>query len=88
MKKTAAALRYPPYAEAPFIAAKGKGALAERIVKIAEQNNVPVVLDADMANILTLQEIGDCIPEETYEVLAGIFASIRNIYGNTAENTH
>ena len=75
----AAALRYPAWADAPFIAAKAKGALAERLVEIARQNDVPVVKDADLTDVLTLQEVGDYIPPETYEVLAGIFALLKRI---------
>ena len=75
----AAALRYPAWADAPFIAAKAKGALAERLVEIARQNDVPVVKAADLTDVLTLQEVGDYIPPETYEVLAGIFALLKRI---------
>jgi flagellar biosynthesis protein len=70
----AAALVYPKGADAPLIAAKGRGELAKRLVAIAREHNIPVVNDADLTNVLTLYEIGDYVPPATYEVLAGIFA--------------
>lgn len=73
-KKTAIALSYPDGAEAPFIVAKGKGNYAERILEIAEENSVYIVKDDLTADILSLYEIGEYIPPETYEVIAGVFA--------------
>lgn len=71
---SAVALRYPEWASAPYISAKAKGGAAERLVKIAEENGVPVVEDALTANILSLQNVGSFIPEETYSAIATIFA--------------
>lgn len=76
MKKSAVALKYPENADAPFIVAKEKGALAERLLKIAKENNVPVVEDEIACNILSVSEIGSCIPEETWEIVARIFAVV------------
>lgn len=73
-KKIAVALSYPDGAEAPFIVAKGKGEYAERIIEIAEENSVYLAKEDLTAEILSLYEIGDYIPPETYEVIAGIFA--------------
>jgi flagellar biosynthesis protein len=75
----ATALQYPDWADAPFIAAKARGVLAERLLETARQNGVPVVKDADLTDVLTLAEAGDYIPPETYQVLAGIFAVLRRI---------
>jgi len=75
----AVALKYPENAEAPFISATGKGNLAEKIVEIAKQNNIPVIKDPQTADILSLQDCGQLIPESTYKVIAEIFAFIRSI---------
>lgn len=76
---SAVALRYPEWAEAPYISAKAKGSVAERLVEIARENQVPVVEDAALANVLSIQNIGSLIPEETYSALATIFAFIVNL---------
>lgn len=73
---SAVALRYPEWADAPYISAKAKGSVAHRLVKIAEQNEVPVVENSEMANVLSLQSVGSLIPEETYAAIATIFAFI------------
>jgi len=75
-RKTAVALQYPEDADAPFIAASAKGKLAEKIIQIAEENNVPVVENDMLANVLSVQDIGASIPEETWHIVAEIFAFI------------
>ena len=73
---SAVALRYPEWADAPYISAKARGSVAQRLVKIAEENDVPVVENAEMANILSIQSVGSLIPESTYEAIATIFAFV------------
>jgi len=76
-KKKAIALSYPSDADAPFVVASSKGLLAEKLIEIAKQNKVPIYEDKLLANTLSVLDIGTCIPEETYEVLAKIFAFIK-----------
>ncbi len=73
---SAVALRYPKDKEAPVIAAKETGYLARRMVQIAQENNIPVVQDQMLESVLSVQEIGQCIPEHTWYAVAAIFASI------------
>ena len=75
-KIKAVALKYPKNAAAPFICASGKGKVAENIIEIAEQNNIPIVENSELSDVLTLQEIGSIIPEETWELIANIFSYI------------
>lgn len=70
----AIALRYPEWADAPYIAAKAKGHKAAQLVKIAKKDNVPIVQDAALADVLSIQSVGQYIPEETYLAIATIFA--------------
>lgn len=74
----AVALKYPAYADAPFIVAKGKGHLADKMIQIAEENSIPIVHDAVLENVLSVQDIGECIPENTWRAVAAIFAYIYN----------
>lgn len=76
MKKKAIALSYPEGAPAPFISAKGEAALAEKIVSIAKENDVPVFENGILSDILSANEIGSFVPEETWEALAIIFAFV------------
>lgn len=72
----AVALKYPCGSDAPFIAAKAKGVLAQKLVEIAEEQKIPVVEDKIATDILTVEEIGACIPEETWKIIAQIFAFV------------
>lgn len=72
--RKAVALGYTGDLAAPVILAQGKNALASRMLEIAEEYGIQVVTDEVLANILTDAEIGSCIPQETYEAVAAIFA--------------
>jgi flagellar biosynthesis protein len=79
--KRAVALKYPEGFPAPFITVTASGGLAEKLVKIAEENSIPVVKNDTMADVLSVEEIGSLVPEETWNVLAGIFAFVLSTEG-------
>lgn len=74
--KTAVALAYQPGDVAPKILATGKGALAERIIEKAKENDVPFYQDNKLAETLSKLEIGDTIPPELYDVVAEILVFV------------
>lgn len=74
--KTAVALAYEPGDAAPKILATGKGEVAERIIKTAEENDVPFYKDNKLAETLSKLEIGDTIPPELYDVVAEILVFV------------
>lgn len=74
----AASLKYPENADAPFISAKESGILAKKMVEIAQENSIPIVENDIAANVLSMWQIGECIPESTWETIAEIFAFIKN----------
>ena len=74
--KKAVALKYPEGVEAPIIVAKGSGRIAEQIVSEAEKNEVLIKEDTILVDMLGLSDVGTIVPEETWEVLAQIFAFI------------
>ncbi len=83
-KKTdySVALSYILGSKVPIIVASGKGDVAKRIREIAEENHVEIVENSDLAKILINEEIGACIPEETYMAIASIFAFLIKKKGN------
>lgn len=81
-EKSAVALKYPENADAPFITAKSRGALAKKMLEIAKENAVPIIKNEIAAEILTAEEIGSSIPEETWEIIAKIFAFLIEKNGN------
>ncbi|MCA9172864.1 MAG: EscU/YscU/HrcU family type III secretion system export apparatus switch protein [Planctomycetales bacterium] len=74
----AVALRYERgETEAPVILAKGKNALAKRIMALAEENGVPVLRRPPVARALyALGEIGEPIPDTLFQAVAEILAFV------------
>lgn len=70
--KQAIALEYNPSEDAPKVIASGRGVLAERIIEKAQESDVPIHRDDQLADTLSRLEIGDMIPPELYEVVAEI----------------
>lgn len=63
--------------QAPIVVAKGKDRVALRIREIAEENNVPIVENVQLARALYASaEIGDEIPAELYQAVAEILAYV------------
>lgn len=86
-KQKAVALRYPEWADAPYIAASAQGRAAERLIRVAQTNGVPVVRDELTVDVLSIQRVGDFIPEDTYTVIAGIFAFVALMEKQADERT-
>ncbi len=78
-ESTAVALRYVEDLPAPFIVAKGKHELAERIVRIARENGVEVVEEPEVTEGLFEFHVGSFIPEEMYEIIAHILAQVLKV---------
>lgn len=61
---------------APKVVTSGKGIIAEKIIELAHENNIPIHSDGDLVEILSVLEIGEYIPVEVYSVIAEIFSHI------------
>lgn len=71
----AAALRYKPGEdEAPVVVAKGKGFIAQRIVAIAKEHEVPIFADEAMAEMLLRLPLDTTIPSELYQAVAEVLS--------------
>lgn len=65
---------------APYILAMGRDFLAERIIKIAEDNKVPIVRNIPLAHKLWEEgKLYEYIPEDSYEVVAEILRWIASL---------
>jgi flagellar biosynthesis protein len=61
---------------APRVIAKGAGSIAEKIIKIAEEHNIPIYKDLDLVEVLAGVELGREIPPIAYKVIAEILAFV------------
>lgn len=69
----AVALKYDRKEPAPRVVAKGTGLLAERIRKIAEENNVPIHQDAALARgLFKAVDVGQFIPVQFWKAVIEI----------------
>lgn len=69
----AVALKYDGNEPAPIIVASGLGHMAEKIVELANENNVPVYEDNSLATVLSQLELGENVPENLYQAVVDIY---------------
>lgn len=68
---------------APRITAKGEDELARQILELAEQANVPLQYDPELAAILAQIPLGEEIPHDLYRAVAEVIAFAYFIAGKT-----
>jgi flagellar biosynthesis protein len=78
-KREAIALSYQSDKSAPEVVAKGKGYIAENILKAAKDHQIPVQEDASLVELHSELNINEQIPEELYHVVAEVFAFIYKV---------
>ena len=79
---TVIALRYAPETgAAPKIVAKGEGFVAEEILRIARENDVPLRHDPALAGALATLDIGAQIPPELFRAVAEVLAFVYKMNG-------
>lgn len=75
--KRAVALRYDQGTDAaPTVVASGQGLVAERIVEKATEAGVTIEHNPELVDALSEVELGQCIPEELYPVVAEVLVFI------------
>ena len=70
-KAKAAALAYSGTG-APRLTAKGEDELAEQILELAREHNIPIFENPLLVDFLSQMELNDEIPEELYRTIAHI----------------
>jgi len=70
---------------APILSAKGDDELAEAILAIAREYEVPIYENAELVRLLARLELGDAIPETLYRCIAEIIAFAWYLQGKTPE---
>ena len=59
---------------APKVTAKGQGWVAEKIIAMAEEQNIPIKSDKDLMALLEKIDVGQEIPESLYKIVAELLA--------------
>ena len=58
----------------PTVTAKGKGRLAEEIINLAKENNIPLDSNPELVKVLSSIPLGDEIPDVLYLAVAEVIA--------------
>ncbi|MGF6220779.1 EscU/YscU/HrcU family type III secretion system export apparatus switch protein [Pseudomonas sp. YL-218 TE3947] len=82
--RQAIALKYDG-SHAPTLTAKGDEELAEAILQIARDYEVPIYENAELVKLLARMELGESIPQELYRTIAEIIAFAWNLKGKFPE---
>lgn len=76
-RQLAVALRYNEDLDAaPRVLAKGAGGVAQKILDLARDQNIPVREDPDLVEALAKLDVGSLIPTELYPAVAEVLAFV------------
>lgn len=79
-RRKAAALRYRRNVDsAPSVVAAGTGEMAEQIIAVARQHNIPLHEDRNLAAVLSAMPLHEQIPPELYRAVAEILAFVYSL---------
>lgn len=86
--RQATALKYAMEKEnsAPVVIASGLGSVAQKIVDVAMENNVPIYEDDSLSTLLSQLEVGSQIPDELYQAIVEIYVYFLNFTLNSDIN--
>ena len=71
---------------APKVTAKGQGWVAEKIISMAEQQNIPIKKDKDLVALLEKIDVGREIPESLYKLVAELLAWVYQLNNEYSKN--
>ncbi|PSS56400.1 EscU/YscU/HrcU family type III secretion system export apparatus switch protein [Pseudomonas sp. BBP2017] len=71
--------------QAPTLTAKGDDELAEAILAIAREHQVPIYENAELVRLLARMELGEQIPEALYLTIAEIIAFAWQLRGKVPD---
>ena len=87
IKNLAISLKYSGGSNhAPKVTAKGQGWVAEKIIAMAEQQNIPIKKDNDLFALLEKVDVGREIPESLYKLVAELLAWVYQLNNEYSKN--
>ena len=64
---------------APKVTAKGQGWVAEKIIAMAQEQNIPIKKDKDLMELLEKIDVDQEIPEALYKIVAELLAWVYHL---------
>ena len=77
----AVALQYGDGDGAPRVTAKGKGIIAEQILELAKEHDIPLYEEPELVELLSTIELEEEIPETLYLAVAEVIAFVYQLKG-------
>ena len=71
--------------QAPMVTARGHHEVAEEILAIASEKNIPIHEDRELSLLLEQLDLGDHIPEALYVVIAEVLSFAYRLSGKHKE---
>lgn len=71
--------------QAPSVTAKGHDEIANQILRLAHEANIPIQKDNELALVLDQIDLGDHVPEALYVVIAEILTFAYQLSGKHKE---
>lgn len=79
----AAALKYnSDLQNAPIVVASGLGYVAQKIIDLGQDSNVPIYQDDALASVLSQLDAGSEIPQELYQAVVDLYVYFLNYNGD------
>ena len=80
--RSAVSLRYDNRVnKSPVVTAKGRGLIADKIISLAKENNVPIKEDPDLVHLLSKVDLNREIPASLYRVVAELLSFVYKLNG-------
>ena len=80
--RSAVSLQYDNrFNKSPVVTAKGRGLIAEKIISLAKENNVPIKEDPDLVHLLSQVDLNREIPASLYQVVAELLSFVYKLNG-------
>ena len=82
LDRSAVSLQYDNrVSKSPVVTAKGRGLIAEKIISLAKENNVPIKEDPDLVHLLSQVDLNREIPASLYQVVAELLSFVYKLNG-------
>jgi len=79
---TAIALQYSQSDSLPYVTALGHNKIAEKILALARENDIPIYRDDTLSQLLSNVKVGESVPERSLAILADVVAFLYHIERN------
>ena len=72
--------------QAPLVTAKGAGLVAEQILQLANEHDIPIISNPAVTQLLSQVELGEEIPRQLYVAVAEILSFAYMLCGKMPAN--